>query len=312
MALLRTPTLRPWAIGSLLQAAATQAAPSAFASSSRLAIAPPTPSGSRGYAAQGYQVPANYSPKADEVGLSPVALRRKHLKEKHVLLSALPLTATPSDIRALARETKTANDVGRIEFVYTRSLRPSGKAIASFSSPAHAQRFEESANGRIMGGRMIRAHRYSLESCNNLLRHTYGNWPEAYQLPLDLIEYETGKLVLLSNIPHETYEARLEERLADRYDLRPQDRWRGKRSSYAAYNLNRKGYGGSHDEVLGGVLKLPRPHADATTTSFIVRCQTQTEAMRLVRRWHNTYFAPKTFDIQDTGGRYRVTASILY
>ncbi|KAJ1593881.1 hypothetical protein NDA11_005653 [Ustilago hordei] len=129
---------------------------------------------------------------------------------------------------------------------------------------------------------------------------------------MDLIEYEGGKLVLLNNIPQETTEARLEERLAVRYDLKPQDRWRGKRESYAGWEIDKKGYGGSHDAVLGGVFKLPKWHPDATTTAFLVRCQTAVEAMRLVRRWHNTFFAPATFDIQVTGGRFKLSASVLY
>lgn len=240
--------------------------------------------------------------------------KSKHsvFSEKDVLISNLPSTATPTDIRALARETKTFNDVGRIEFIYARSFRPTGKALISMSSPMRARMFEEDAHGRIVGGKMINADLRSVQTRKDFLLKTYGNWPESYQIPFDLIEYETGKLVLLRNIPQDTFEARLEERLANRYDLRPQDRWRAKRSSYAGYLHDSKGYGGTHDAVLGGVIKLPKTHPDATTTNFIVRCQTQSEAMRLVRRWHNTYFAPATFDIQDTGGRYRVSASILY
>lgn len=234
------------------------------------------------------------------------------MSEKDVLLSGLPTTATPADIRALARQTKTANDIGRIEFIYLKSFVPSGKALVSFSSPIHARMFEADAHGRIVGGKYINANLRSVKKRREYLINTYGNWPADFQVPFDLIEYETGKLVLLRGIPQDTSEARLEERLANRYDLKPQDRWRGKRYSYAGYSLDTKGHGGSHDAVLGGVLKLPRNYMDTTTANFIVRCQTQSEAMRLVRRWHNTYFAPATFDIQDTAGRYRVSASILY
>ncbi|SPO24024.1 uncharacterized protein UTRI_03434_B [Ustilago trichophora] len=311
MALLRAPTLRPGMLAPFLLASSSTIA---FASTSRLAIATssPIPSCKRSYVAQGFQVPEDYEPSPEEANLRPGALRRNLLREKDVLLTGLPTTATPADIRALAHQDKTANDIGRIEYIYTKSLRPSGKALVSFSSTTHARHFERAAHGRILGGRMLKADLRSTTARQRLLQHTYSKWSPDYQLPFDLIEYETGKLVLLRNIPQDTFEARLEERLASRYDLRPQDRWRGKRTSYAGYLLDNRGYGGSHDVVLGGVLKLPKMHIDATTTSFIVRCQTQSEAMRLVRRWHNTYFAPATFDIQNTGGRYRVSASILY
>lgn len=255
-------------------------------------------------------MPAEYLAHADPIETSKSY--KELVREKDVLLTGLPTSATPADIKALAREPKTHNDIGRIEYIYTRSMLPSGKAIVSFSSSAHARLFEMAAHGRILGGRRLNANLRSTDQRKALMLKTYGTWPVEYKLAFDLIEYEWGKLVLLRNIPQETYEARLEERLAPRYDLRPQDRWRGKVRSYANYSYEPKGFGGSHDAVLGGVMGLPKLHPDATTRSFIVRCQTQTEAMRLVRRWHNTYFAPATFDIQDTGGRYRVAASILY
>ncbi|SNX86474.1 uncharacterized protein MEPE_05183 [Melanopsichium pennsylvanicum] len=298
-------------LSSLLERASS---PTAFASTSRLTIAsaPTIPQTQRRHVAQGYQIPKHYIPTPEEQHLSVGDIRRNHLRQKDVLLSGLPTTATPTDIRALAREPSTANDIGRIEYVYTRTFRPSGKALVSFSSNTTAARFEAAAHGRILGGRMLNAQLKSTDARQRFFQHLYGNWPSHYQLPFDLIDYETGKLVLLQNIPQDTFEARLEERLATRYDLRPQDRWRGKRSSYAAYNIDKTGHGGSHDVVLGGVYKLQKTHHDATTASFIVRCQTQGEAMRLVRRWNNTFFAPATFDIQDTAGRYRISAHILY
>ncbi len=170
--------------------------------------------------------------------MHPGLLRRKLVREKDVLLTGLPTTATPTDIRTLAREAKTSNDIGRIEFIYTRNMRPSGKALVSFSSNVHARHFEAAAHGRILGGRMLNASLRSTDDRQRLLQSTYGTWSAEYQLPFDLIEYETGKLVLLRNIPQDTFEARLEERLAARYDLRPQDRWRGKRTSYAGYSLD--------------------------------------------------------------------------
>ncbi|KIS67084.1 uncharacterized protein UMAG_11552 [Mycosarcoma maydis] len=315
MALLRAPfSLRPGTPGMLV--------PSRFSINLSAAIAspplPPTaavasaPSCLRAYASQATIDRPDFYQAAHAQGIPPSQFKRVITREKDVLLSGLPTTATPADIRALARESKTANDVARIEFIYTKALRPSGKALISLSSHVRARAFEADAHGRIVGGRMINADLRSTDQRKSFFLAAYGNWPASYQIPFDLIEYEAGKLVLLRNIPKDTFEARLEERLANRYDLKPQDRWRARRTSYAGYLHDRKGYGGSHEAVLGGVLKLPKLHVDATTTNFIVRCQTHSEATRLVRRWHNTYFAPATFDIQDTGGRYRVSASILY
>lgn len=308
MALLRAPiTLRPGTLLSSIQWSGYRALTAAPSLRSAALHSSPCH-----LANQGFTVPDEYLERAEAESVPVGDIRHNLVSEKDVLISGLPYTATPSDIRALARETKTFNDVGRIEFIYTRSFRPTGKALVSFSSNARARIFEQDAHGRIIGGKLINADLRSIKLRNDFLQKTYGNWPASYQVPFDLIEYETGKLVLLRNIPQDTFEARLEERLANRYDLKPQDRWRAKRVSYAGYLHSSKGYGGSHDTVLGGVLKLPKTHPDATTANFIVRCQTQSEAMRLVRRWHNTYFAPATFDIQDTAGRYRVSASILY
>lgn len=297
---------------SLRAALPPSARPLAVASSLSPSTIAPTPSGSRGYAKQGLLDTPDFYERAKAEAITPSQLRSNLRSEKDVLLSGLPITATPADIRALARETKTANDIGRIEYIYLKSLVPSSKALVTFSSPVRARMFEADAHGRIVGGKYLSASLRSVKERERFFINTYGSWPAEFQLPFDLIEYENGKLVLLRGIPRDTFEARLEERLANRYDLKPQDRWRGKRCSYAGYSYDTRGHGGSHDAVLGGVLKLPRLHIDATTTSFIVRCQTQSEAMRLVRRWHNTYFAPATFDIQDTAGRYRVSASILY
>ncbi|EST09218.1 Nucleotide-binding, alpha-beta plait [Kalmanozyma brasiliensis GHG001] len=309
MALLRAPlALRP---GTLMPSIKSGIQRTAAAASTSIRTAPFSSSSHRP-AGQGFVMPDDYLDRAEADNVSVGQLRRTLVSEKDVLITGLPTTATPLDIRALARETKTFNDVGRIEFMYTRSFQPTGKALVSFSATMRARMFEEDAHGRIVGGKMIKANLRSVKQRKDFLLKAYGNWPADYQIPFDLIEYDTGKLVLLRGIPQDTFEARLEERLAPRYDLKPQDRWRAKRISYAGYLHDSKGYGGSHDAVLGGVLKLPKSHPDATTANFIVRCETQSEAMRLVRRWHNTYFAPRTFDIQDTGGRYRVAASVLY
>lgn len=304
MASLKALLLRPVQLPTLLQ-------PSAFASTSKLTLNPFLSTASNfsttTLASVGQQLPPSFSTTSDDIVYDRQAKNRKD-----VLLSNLPHTATPTDIRSLAISPKTARDLGRIEFIYTKSLRPSGKALLSFSSPIHASAFEYSAQSRILGGKQLSASLRHTSDREKFLKSIYGLWPTHFQLPLDLIEYETGKLVLLSNIPQDTSEARLEERLAGRYDLKPQDRWRGKRTSFAGYELDKKGWGGSHDKVLGGVVKLEKWHWDATTCSFLVRCQTQGEAMRLVRRWHNTFWAPASYDIQDTGGRYRLGASILY
>ncbi|SAM85760.1 uncharacterized protein UBRO_07088 [Ustilago bromivora] len=314
MAFLRAPILRPSPVTA-----------SAFAFTSRLTFHSPSPSPST-TSPSTTSTSATFSttPLASVGQRLPAAFVDSHKAEnyrnyvrrlkstKYVLLSNLPTTATPTDVRSLAFGQKTFNDISRIEYIYTRSLRPSSKAIVFFSSPIHAQEYESYVHGRILGGKQLSASLRTLDDRVRLLQKAYASWPQEYQLPLDLIEYEGGKLVLLNNIPQETTEARLEERLAVRYDLRPQDRWRGKRASYAGWEIDKKGYGGSHDAVLGGVLKLPKWHPDATTTGFLVRCQTAVEAMRLVRRWHNTFFAPATFDIQVTGGRFKLSASVLY
>ncbi|CCF50106.1 hypothetical protein NDA14_001928 [Ustilago hordei] len=317
MAFLRPPILRPCRLTT-----------SAFASTSRLTLHSPSPNPSpipspnpsttstsatfstTPLASVGQRLPATF------VDLKKAEKYRNYVRRlkcaKYVLVSNLPTTATPTDLRSLAFGQKTFNDVSRIEYIYTRSLSPSSKAIVSFSSPIHSHDYESHVHGRILGGKQLSASLYTPDDRVRLLQRTYASWPQEYQLPLDLIEYEGGKLVLLNNIPQETTEARLEERLAVRYDLKPQDRWRGKRESYAGWEIDKKGYGGSHDAVLGGVFKLPKWHPDATTTAFLVRCQTAVEAMRLVRRWHNTFFAPATFDIQVTGGRFKLSASVLY
>lgn len=229
-----------------------------------------------------------------------------------VRLSGLPLTATPQDIKALAATNKVANSLGRIEFMYDRHMRFTGEAMLLFAAQIHAINFAQQNSDRVVGDSVLKTRIFTKEALVEQLNRYYGYWPAEYQTPLDLIEYDTGKLVVLSNLPQWTTEARLEERLNPRYDLRPQDRWRGKRVSRANILINSKGFGGSSDVILGSVVKLPKVHPEATTASFLVRCQTRSEAQRLFRRWHNTYFAPASFPIQETAGAFRVQASILY
>lgn len=231
---------------------------------------------------------------------------------RHLLLSNLPLTATPEDIKQLCTSAKNYNSLGRIEYLYNRHMQRTGQAFVSFASSDAAIEYAQANDRRILGDGVLRGKLYDELSLDDYLTRYYGYWPAEYQLPFDLIEYDPAKLVLLSNVPQLTTEARMEERLSPRYDLRPQDRWRGRRKNKANFLVERKGYGGTHDAVLGSVFKLPKVHPDATTVSFVARCQTPQEAMRLVRRWHNTYFAPATFGIQDTAGSFRIEASILY
>ncbi|GAK68153.1 uncharacterized protein PAN0_044d6388 [Moesziomyces antarcticus] len=308
MALLGAPSLRPGSLASIRVPALSAFGALDVAAPARACFSTPN----RSLVSTAATPAHNRSETAQHINaMQQIDEPSRPQQYKDVVLSSLPLTATPFDIRSLALG-KIRNDLARIEFLYTKSMRPSGRAIASFSNAGNARTFEEIVQGRILGGRQVQARLQSAERRDAFLQSYYASWSRHYQLPLDLIEYERGTLVLLRNIPQDTFEARLEERLAGRYDLRQQDRWRGKRTAYPGYFNDKKGYGGSHDVVLGGVLKLPKAHPDATTASFIVRCQSAFEANRLVRRWHNTYFAPATFDIQDTAGRYRVAASVLY
>lgn len=233
-------------------------------------------------------------------------------KLKFVLMSNLPTTYTPQDLKQLAPSDKCCNALGRIEFIYDKLMKPTGKALLSFADETHAMTYAHQNFRRPLGNHVLHTRILSANALENFLIQYYGTWDVGYQVIFDLIEYDSAKLVLLSNLPRQTSESRIEERLHLRYDLKPQDRWRGKRVSRVNFLRDSKGYGGSSDVILGSVIKLPVPNPNATVCSFVVRLTTISEAMRLVRRWHNTYYSPDQFDLSRTAGKFRIQASIIY
>ncbi|EPQ29668.1 uncharacterized protein PFL1_02888 [Pseudozyma flocculosa PF-1] len=240
---------------------------------------------------------------------------RRPPPERVVLLTGLPATATPNDIRRLTGNDASGQHFHRIEFLRTLFFNPSGKALVYFSTDSSARRFQRACSKRILGANVLDSRCMSDAAADNLLAVAYSRHPRHLQLPLDLVHYESGKLVLLRGLPSLTTEDKMQTKLSRTYDLMETGWWRGKRRSNAGYKAPRKpGFDpvSNHALNLGPVLRLHNIHEDASTAAFLIRLRTTAEAMRLARMWHNSYFTPQRFNVDETGGRYRIEAHVIY
>ncbi|KAN0059663.1 hypothetical protein ACQY0O_008234 [Thecaphora frezii] len=230
-----------------------------------------------------------------------------------VLLSGLPTSALPNDIRGLAPNAKIANHVSRIEFLRTHFFEPSGKALVHFSTENHARGFEQACSKRILGGSVLDARCFTPKEAEDFHTAYYRRHPRFMQLPLDLVNHESGKLVLLRGLPLLTTEEKMAIKLGRTYDLANTTHFRAtKRSNAGISHARGPDFNISHSLHLGPVLRLLNLNPDASTVSFIVRLKTTHEAMRLARKWHNNFFAPQRFNIEATGGRFCVQAHVVY
>ncbi|PWN47515.1 hypothetical protein IE53DRAFT_371394 [Violaceomyces palustris] len=240
--------------------------------------------------------------------------RYPHNAKRRVLLSGLPDTALPNDVRRLAPTLVNSNAIFDVTFLRSGLLNQTGKAIVHFSTDVEASDFKHSADKRILGGKVVDATILSNPEMHETIDLHYANHMASLRVPLDIISAESGRVVILRGLPALTGEEKLRNKLEKRYDLVGSGPWRGKVLNRAGHNRHviQEGSINNHNLILGPVLRLPNTHQDSSTSWFLVRLKSMSEAIRLARRWNNTYFTPQRFNIDATGGRYKVQASVAY
>lgn len=183
-------------------------------------------------------------------------------------------------------------------------LQPSGVAILRFTSEARAQTWSSTRVPLRLGGEEIRTKTIELSDADRREQEHYAGFSPELVSAVDIAAAEPMQTVLLSNLPLQTTAEKLEKKLGRSYALNtgiPECAWPVSRL-----------VGAPAPPTVPAVWKLPPVHPDSASAWFLVRLQTLSEALRLVRSWHRTRFLPQRFTVAQTGDRYVVEAHLLY
>lgn len=214
-----------------------------------------------------------------------------------VALSNVPRSAIPSDIYRLAPRAS-------VDFLRTPQLQLSGTVLVSLANDVAAADFTRYCNGISLGGADLGARQVSVAEGLALIRAPYAARPAA-ACALDMIAGSRMRAVLLKGIPPKTTPEKLEKKLRRSYVLADD------RLEVPPFCGVRR-----HDRLRNtrapAVLRVPPAMPGSTVAAFLVRLHSTEEAMRLVRAWHRTHYAPQKYGVERTGDRYVVDASVMY
>ncbi|KAG2209191.1 hypothetical protein INT47_005483 [Mucor saturninus] len=200
---------------------------------------------------------------------------------RFVQIDSLPVTATTEDVRKLAREAFPQGDKRIVEAVFCRSpeFNFQGRCVVLMASPEDARRVVEYGNRRSVGGNTIRMT-YSGDSTSNP-----STFMSALRRPeLTSITDSTsasGRAVVITGLPSRTETEHLLGFLRSR-NFFPIE--------------------GAPDNVLH--LKTKE---QSTVSKFLVKFDSESEAWRCVRAFHNTDFLLKNRD-----EKYKLSLSVVY
>lgn len=183
-------------------------------------------------------------------------------------------------------------------------LQPTGSALLRFTSEARAQTWTSASPPARLGGEEIHTETLALKEADARERAHYGGFLPELVSVVDIATAQPMRSVLLNNLPLQTTVDKLEKKLARSYTLdasMPECVW--PISQLVSVPI---------PTSVPAVWKLPPTHPDSTSAWFLVRLQTVSEALRLVRSWHRTRFLPQRFTLAQTGDRYVVEAHLLY
>ncbi|KAI0362182.1 hypothetical protein OH77DRAFT_1388337 [Trametes cingulata] len=219
---------------------------------------------------------------------SPLRFLKIHVgraPKLHVELSGLPRTALPHDLRRLCGKSKVEN-VTNAAIDYKR-FRPSGNGLLSFPNAEQAAAAQKALDNAVVGGKRVRAHRVSSIPQIPRARGTKGILEAAERGvvtgngPSGGIT-GSGRNVVLYGLPGKMLPWQLAERLRD-------------------FKLAGTEYG---REV---IVKLDASGRLTSSSRFLVRLSTVSEAYRLVRRLHMQPWRPDLF-----GDRYSTRAFVVW
>ncbi|KAI0374960.1 hypothetical protein BV20DRAFT_961198 [Pilatotrama ljubarskyi] len=203
----------------------------------------------------------------------------------HIELSGLPRTALPHDLRRLCGKNKVEN-VANVAIDYKR-FRPSGNGLLSFARLEHAAAAHKALDNAVVGGKRVTARRTS----------TVPEIPRA-RGPKGILEAAergavsgngpsggitgSGRNVVLYGLPGKMLAVHLVDGLRN-------------------FKLAGTEYG---REV---VVKMDATGRLTSSSRFLVRLSTVSEAYRLVRRLHMQPWRPDLF-----GDRYSLRAFVVW
>ena len=212
----------------------------------------------------------------------------------------MPSTVLPADIQRWIRPCECDS----VRFLRTPMLQPSGAAVLRFTSEARAQTWCSTQPPARLGGEEIRTQTVDLEDADLREREHYAGFSPELVSVVDIAAAQPMQAVLLSNLPLQTTADKLEKKLDRSYALNasmPKCTWPISRL-----------VGAPIPSTVPAVWKLPPAHPESASAWFLVRLQTMSEALRLVRSWHRTRFLPQRFTLAQTGDRYVVEAHLMY
>ncbi|KAI9320552.1 hypothetical protein BX666DRAFT_1206366 [Dichotomocladium elegans] len=191
-----------------------------------------------------------------------------------IQVDALPVTTTVEDIRKLAREALPDGDKAIREVVFVRNeyFEFDGRCVISMKSAEDAQRVLEYGNRRLIGGNMIRMSH--INKLSDKIR-------SAVLYSVSDAQSAAGRSVMITGMPKLTEPQHLLGYLRSK-NFFPAD--------------------GSVDNII----KL-KTRDQATVSKFLVKFESESEAWRAVRKFHNIEYLLAKHDTA-----FKLNASVVY
>ncbi|KAI8644264.1 hypothetical protein BD408DRAFT_340732 [Parasitella parasitica] len=200
---------------------------------------------------------------------------------RFVMINGLPLTATIEDIHKLAREAFTNGDKQIVETVLCRSpeFNFTGRCVVSLNNVEDARRLIEYGHRRVLGG-----HTIKIDYTGNDKSDTDSVMNQYRPSELSSITDSTsasGRSVVITGFPFQT-----------------------KSEHLLGYLRSRNFF--PAEGVPSNILRL-KTKDNSTVSKFLVKFDSESEAWRCVRAFHNTDFLLKSRQ-----SRHRLRLSVAY
>ncbi|KAI7883424.1 hypothetical protein K492DRAFT_143903 [Lichtheimia hyalospora FSU 10163] len=193
---------------------------------------------------------------------------------RFIQIDSLPMTATSEDIRKLAREALPDGDKAIQELLFVRDdyFEFDGRCLLEMKTAADAQRVIEYGNRRMIGGNVLRLSH--IDKVFDKMRRKELN-------SVGDIESAAGRSVMVVGFPSPT-----------------------KPEHLLGYLRSRNFY--PAEGSLDNVIKL-KTRSQATVSKFLVKFDSESEAWRAVRMFHNTDFVSHSYN-----ANYKLQVSVVY
>ncbi|CDH48640.1 hypothetical protein RO3G_08365 [Lichtheimia corymbifera JMRC:FSU:9682] len=193
---------------------------------------------------------------------------------RFIQIDSLPMTATSEDIRKLAREALPDGDKAIQELLFVRDdyFEFDGRCMLEMKTAEDAQRVIEYGNRRMIGGNVLRLSH--IDKLSDKMRRNELN-------SVGDVESAAGRSVMVVGFPTPT-----------------------KPEHLLGYLRSRNFY--PAEGSLDNVIKL-KTRNQATVSKFLVKFDSESEAWRAVRMFHNTdFFSRKRNE------NYKLQVSVVY